>query len=88
MEQETLKIAYEQIDNQILRILLYFGGAVIFTLSGALAYLWNVWRNDQRERIKVDIANAEALVAVTRQLEAVKDELAEVAHELEKIKRP
>jgi hypothetical protein len=45
---------YEQINNQILRLLLYFGGVVIATLSSALAYLWWTWRSESRERIEID----------------------------------
>lgn len=64
---------YEQIDNQILRLLLYFGGAVIVTLSGALAYLWQQWRAEQRERIELDKANAQAMTAVANQLDNLRD---------------
>ena len=68
---------YEQIDNQILRLLLYFGGVVITTLSGALAYLWNQWRAEQRERIELDKATATAMTAVANQLDNLRDALDE-----------
>lgn len=71
---------YEQINNQILRLLLYFGGVVITTLSGALAYLWHQWRAEQRERIELDKANAQAMTAVANQLDNVKDALNELRH--------
>ena len=77
MDQEQLKLAYEQIDNQILRLLLYFGGAVILALSSALTYLWHTWRDEQRERTEIDKINAKALDAVTNQLDNLRDLVAE-----------
>ena len=71
---------YEQIDNQILRLLLYFGAAVITTLSTALAYLWHQWRAEQRERIELDKANAQAMTAVANQLDQINDVLSELRH--------
>jgi hypothetical protein len=71
---------YEQIDNQILRLLLYFGAAVITTLSSALAYLWHTWRSEQRERIDLDKANAAAMTAVANQLDNLRDALDEFRH--------
>jgi hypothetical protein len=70
-------LMYEQIDNQILRLLLYFGAAVITTLASALAFLWNQWRNEQRERIELDKANAQAMNAVANELENLRDALEE-----------
>ena len=78
MNPEQYRIAYEQIDNQILRSLLYFGGACILTLSSALAYLWHVWRSDQRERIDLDTVNAAAMNAVANELDNVRERLKEV----------
>lgn len=78
MDPEHYRAAYEQIDNQILRILLYFGGACILTLSSALAYLWATWRNDQRARIDVDIVNANALNSVANELDNLRERLAEM----------
>ena len=75
---------YEQIDNQILRLLLYFGAAVITTLSSALAYLWWTWRSEQRERIELDKANAAAMTAVANQLDNLRDALDEFRHVLSK----
>lgn len=82
MNHEILNTAYEQIDNQILRILLYFGGAVIVALSSALAYLWTSWRAEQRERIELDKLNAAALNAVTIQLNEFREELKEIAEKI------
>ena len=75
---------YEQIDNQILRLLLYFGAVVITTLSSALAYLWWTWRSEQRERIELDKANAAAMTAVANQLDNLRDALDEFRHALSK----
>lgn len=75
MDSEQLKIAYEQIDNQILRLLLYFGAAVIVALSSALAYLWQTWRTEQQERIELDKVNAKALDAVANQLDNLCDRI-------------
>lgn len=75
---------YEQIDNQILRLLLYFGAAVITTLSSALAYLWWVWRSEQKDRIELDKANAAAMTAVANQLDNLRDALDEFRHALSK----
>jgi len=69
MNQDIAKAAFEQIDNQILRLLLYFGGVVIVTLSTALVYLWNSWRAEQRDRISIDKENAAALNSVANKLE-------------------
>ncbi len=79
MNPEILNQSYEQIDNQILRILLYFGGVVIVALSSALAYLWNSWRAEQRERIDLDKLNAAALNAVTIQLNEFREEIQKLA---------
>lgn len=78
MNQDIMNTAYEQIDNQILRLLLYFGGAVIITLSTALAYLWTSWRAEQRERITIDKENASALNAVANQLNNFRDEMSDL----------
>lgn len=78
MNPEIANHAYEQIDNYILRILLYFGAAVILFLSSALAYLWYVWRNDQRERINIDIVNASALNSVANEFDTLRERIAEL----------
>lgn len=78
MNPDIANHAYEQIDNQILRLLLYFGGAVIVALSSALAYLWHVWRSDQRDRIDLDTVNAAAMNAVANELDNVRERLKEV----------
>ena len=78
MNQDVLNHAYEQIDNQILRLLLYFGGAVILTLSTTLAYLWSSWRAEQRERIELDKANAVAISTVASRLESFHDAVVEL----------
>ncbi len=78
MNEETLHQAFEQLDNNILRLLLYFGGAVILTLSGTLAYIWHAWRAEQRERIELDKANAVALNTVANQLDNFRDTLQEL----------
>lgn len=83
MDPEIANHAYEQIDNQILRLLLYFGGAVILTLSTALAYLWHAWRSDQRERITIDIVSANAMNSVANELENLRDQIAELRHKVE-----
>lgn len=72
---------YEQIDNQILRLLLCFGAAVITTLSTALAYLWHQWRAEQRERIELDKATAQAMTAVANQLDNLRDAVDEFRRE-------
>lgn len=77
---------YEQIDNQILRLLLYFGAAVITTLCSVLAYLWWTWRAEQKERIELDKANAQAMMAVANQLDNLRDALAEFRHTLSSLK--
>lgn len=69
---------FEHINNQILRLLLYFGGAVIVSLSGALTYLWHQWRAEQRERIEVDKATAQAMTTVANQLDNLRDALDEL----------
>lgn len=68
---------YEQINNQILRLLLYFGGVVIATLSGALAYLWHAWRSEMRERIEIDKLTAQAMTALANQLDNLRDAMDE-----------
>jgi hypothetical protein len=78
MNPDIANHAYEQIDNYILRILLYFGAAVILVLSSSLAYLWHVWRSDQAERIKIDIVSANAMNAVANELENLRDQVAEL----------
>lgn len=78
MNPEIANHAYEQIDNQILRLLLYFGGAVILTLSASLAYLWHAWRSDQRERINIDVVSANAMNSVANELENLRDQIAEL----------
>jgi len=83
MEHEIIRTTYEQIDNQILRLLLYFGGAVILTLSSALTYLWAAWRAEQRERIALDKANAAALTTVANQLDNFRDALTELSRRIE-----
>lgn len=75
MNPEQYRMAYEQIDNQILRILLCFGGAVILTLSSALAYLWHSWRAEQKERINLDVINASAMNAVANELDHLRERL-------------
>lgn len=78
MNPEISRIAYEQIDNQILRLLLYFGAAVILTLSSALAYLWHAWRAEQKERITIDTVNASALNSVANELDNCRERIAEL----------
>lgn len=78
MNPEIANHAYEQIDNYILRILLYFGGAVILVLSSSLAYLWHSWRAEQKERINLDIVNASAMNAVANELENLRDQITEL----------
>ena len=85
MNQDIANHAFEQINNQILRLLLYFGGAVILALSAALSYLWISWRSEQKERIAVDKANAEALTSVAFKLEKFEDTLQRLT---DKIKLP
>jgi uncharacterized protein YjiS (DUF1127 family) len=79
MNPEILNQSYEQIDNQILRILLYFGAVVIVALSSALAYLWQSWRAEQRERMELDKLNASALSAVTITLNEFREEVERLA---------
>ena len=78
MNQDIANHAFEQIDNQILRLLLYFGAAVILTLSSALAYLWYSWRAEQRERIALDKANAVALNTVANKLDTFHEAVVEL----------
>lgn len=78
MEPQHYQIAYEQIDNYILRILLYFGGAVILVLSSSLAYLWHAWRAEQREQTNMNTVIAAALNAVANELDNVRERLAEL----------
>lgn len=78
MDQEIMNHTFEQINNQILRLLLYFGGAVILTLSSALAYLWTSWRAEQRERIELDKANAVALNTVANRLQSFTESLTDL----------
>lgn len=78
MDPQHYQVAYEQIDNYILRILLYFGGAVILVLSSSLAYLWHSWRAEQKERINLDVLNASAMNAVANELENLRDQIAEL----------
>jgi len=78
MNPELVHNTYEQIDNYILRLLLYFGGAVIVALSSTLAYLWHAWRAEQKERIDLDRVNAAALNAVANELDNIRDQLAEM----------
>lgn len=75
MNPEQVRTVYEQIDNQILRLLLYFGGSVILALSSALAYLWHNWRAEQRERIELDKLNASALTAVANELDNLRERI-------------
>lgn len=75
MEPEHARIAYEQIDNQILRLLLYFGGVVILALSSTLAYLWHAWRAEQRDRIELDRLNASALTSVANELDNLRERI-------------
>jgi len=77
MEPQQYAVAYEQIDNYILRILLYFGGAVILVLSSSLAYLWHAWRAEQRERINLDTVNAAALNSVANELDNLRERVAD-----------
>ncbi|MBL7780686.1 MAG: hypothetical protein JNM22_05665 [Saprospiraceae bacterium] len=79
MDQEQLKLAYEQIDNQILRLLLYFGSAVILALSSALTYLWHTWRADARERTEVDKITAKAIDGATNQIDNLRDQVQELS---------
>lgn len=85
MDPQIAQHTYEQIDNYILRLLLYFGGAVIVALSSALTYLWATWRSDQRERIQLDTVNAAAMNAVANELDNVRERLKEVHQLLEQI---
>lgn len=78
MNPEQYRLAYEQIDNQILRILLYFGGAVIAALSVTLTYLWHAWRAEQRERIDLDRVNAAALNSVANELDNLRERVQEM----------
>lgn len=73
-----LKLAYEQIDNQILRILLYSAGAAITTLSTALAYLWHQWRAEQRERLVMDREATAATTALALALQGLREEIADL----------
>ena len=82
MEPQHYQVAYEQIDNYILRILLYFGGAVILVLSSSLAYLWHSWRAEQQERINLDVVNASAMNAVANELENLRDAITELRQSL------
>lgn len=82
MDQEQIRLTYEQIDNQILRLLLYFGGAVIVALSSGLTYLWHAWRAEQRERIDLDRVNAAALNSVANELDRLSDEVREIRQAL------
>lgn len=82
MNPEQYRLAYEQIDNQILRLLLYFGGVVILTLSSALAYLWHSWRAEQKERINLDTVNAAALNSVANELDNLRERVADMERTL------
>lgn len=82
MEPQHYQIAYEQIDNYILRILLYFGGAVILVLSSSLAYLWHSWRAEQKARINLDVINASAMNSVANELENLRDAITELRQSL------
>lgn len=73
-----LKLAYEQIDNQILRILLYFGAAAIATLSSGLVYLWHQWRAEQRERLLMDREATAATTALALALQGMREEIADL----------
>lgn len=76
MNQELAQYTYEQIDNYILRLLLYFGGAVIVALSSALVYLWHAWRTEQKERIDLDRINAAAMNSVANELDNIRERCA------------
>lgn len=73
MDTTQIQQTYEQVGNHILRLLLYFGGVVIATLSAALVYLWREWRAEQRERIELDKATAKAMTAVAEKLDDLGD---------------
>lgn len=73
MDATQLQHTYEQVDNHILRLLFYFAGAVIATLSAVLSYLWREWRAEQRERIELDKATAKAMMAVADNLDDLRD---------------
>lgn len=81
-----LKLAYEQIDNQILRILLYSAGVAVTTLSGALAYLWHQWRAEQRERLAMDREATIATTTLAVAMQGFRDELADLRDTLSKLK--
>lgn len=87
MNPELVHNTYEQIDNYILRLLLYFGGAVIVALSSTLAYLWHAWRAEQKERIDLDRVNAAALNAVANELDNLRERLAEIQRGLSEKER-
>ena len=64
MNQDTLNITYEAIDNPILRLMLYSLAAAVVGLSTAVVYLYRENREMQREMLQANAANIKALDGV------------------------
>lgn len=54
MNSETVNIAYEAIDNPVLRLLIIFGVAVVSALAAAVVYLYRERQSLQREMIDMN----------------------------------
>lgn len=78
MNPELINHSYEQIDNTILRLLIYFLAAAVVTLCGVIGYLYREWRRDVNERLDLNKEAIKGYTDVSDALEAIAARIANI----------
>jgi len=76
MNQDTLQITYEAIDNPILRLMLSLLVGAIVALAGAVVYLYRERQALQREMIELNKENIRVYESVESALDGQSKEIA------------
>lgn len=76
MNQDTIQITYEAIDNPILRLMIIFLAVAVSSLTGAVVYLYRERQALQREMIDMNRESIRVYENVENALEGMSKEIA------------
>lgn len=82
MNQETLQISYEAIQNPVLRLLIMFLAGAVTTLAGVIVYLYRERQALQREMIDLNRETIRVYGNVDDAIEAMRREINELRGDL------
>lgn len=82
MNSETIQVTYEAIENPVLRLLIFFGVAVITSLAGAVVYLYRERQSLQRELLDMNRESIRVYEGVENAIENNTNEIARLGASL------